>query len=52
MKRRTYKNGMLDEHPVIFPNILRQETWGKSERWMMPMQSISSDFFHLKMDQS
>ena len=21
MKRRTYRNGMLDEHPVIFPNI-------------------------------
>jgi 5,5'-dehydrodivanillate O-demethylase len=24
MKRRTYKNGMIDEHPLIFPNILRQ----------------------------
>src|SRR5438132_3072796 len=21
MKRRTYKNGLLDEHPIIFPNI-------------------------------
>ncbi len=25
MKRRTYKNGLLDEHPVIFPNILRHQ---------------------------
>lgn len=24
MKRRTYKNGQIDEHPLIFPNILRQ----------------------------
>jgi 5,5'-dehydrodivanillate O-demethylase len=24
MKRRTYRNGMVDEHPIIFPNILRQ----------------------------
>ncbi|HEY2990244.1 MAG TPA: Rieske 2Fe-2S domain-containing protein [Candidatus Binatia bacterium] len=24
MKKRTYKNGIVDEHPLIFPNILRQ----------------------------
>lgn len=24
MKRRSYKNGQIDEHPLIFPNILRQ----------------------------
>ncbi len=24
MKRRTYKNGIVDEHPLIFPNVLRQ----------------------------
>lgn len=24
IKKRTYKNGKVDEHPVIFPNILRQ----------------------------
>jgi 5,5'-dehydrodivanillate O-demethylase len=29
MKRRTYKNGMVDEHPVIFPNILRQGNVGQ-----------------------
>jgi 5,5'-dehydrodivanillate O-demethylase len=23
MKRRFYKNGMVDEHPILFPNILR-----------------------------
>jgi 5,5'-dehydrodivanillate O-demethylase oxygenase subunit len=29
MKRRVYKNGMLDEHPVLFPNILRQGNVGQ-----------------------
>jgi 5,5'-dehydrodivanillate O-demethylase len=29
MKRRVYKNGMIDEHPVIFPNILRQGNVGQ-----------------------
>ncbi len=29
MKRRTYKNGMIDEHPLIFPNILRQGNVGQ-----------------------
>jgi 5,5'-dehydrodivanillate O-demethylase len=29
MKRRTYKNGMVDQHPVIFPNILRQGNVGQ-----------------------
>jgi 5,5'-dehydrodivanillate O-demethylase len=24
MKKRTYKNGYTDEHPILFPNILRQ----------------------------
>src|SRR5438309_162484 len=25
MKRRTYQNGLVDEHPLIFPNILRHQ---------------------------
>ena len=29
MKRRTYKNGMIDEHPLIFPHILRQGNGGQ-----------------------
>ncbi len=29
MKRRVYKNGMIDEHPVIFPNVLRQGNVGQ-----------------------
>lgn len=29
MKQRIYKNGMVDEHPVIFPNILRQGNVGQ-----------------------
>ena len=34
MKKRTYKNGMLDEHPLIFPNILRQ---GASTQFRVPV---------------
>jgi 5,5'-dehydrodivanillate O-demethylase oxygenase subunit len=26
MKKRVFKNGMVDEHPVLFPNILRHQT--------------------------
>ena len=29
MKQRTFKNGMIDEHPVIFPNIVRQGDIGQ-----------------------
>jgi 5,5'-dehydrodivanillate O-demethylase len=29
MKRRTYRNGMVDEHPLIFPNVLRQGNVGQ-----------------------
>jgi 5,5'-dehydrodivanillate O-demethylase len=29
MKRRVYRNGMIDEHPVIFPNVLRQGNVGQ-----------------------
>ncbi|MEA2639998.1 MAG: 5,5-dehydrodivanillate O-demethylase oxygenase subunit [Chloroflexota bacterium] len=25
MKRRTYKNGLIDQHPLVFPNILRHQ---------------------------
>ncbi len=25
MKRRSYKNGLIDEHPILFPNILRHQ---------------------------
>src|SRR5687768_706762 len=25
MKKRVYRNGLLDEHPIIFPNILRHQ---------------------------
>jgi 5,5'-dehydrodivanillate O-demethylase len=29
MKRRVYRNGMIDEHPVLFPNVLRQGNVGQ-----------------------
>jgi 5,5'-dehydrodivanillate O-demethylase len=25
MKKRSYKNGLVDEHPILFPNILRHQ---------------------------
>jgi hypothetical protein len=34
MKKRQYKNGMLDEHPLIFPNVLRQ---GASTQIRLPI---------------
>jgi 5,5'-dehydrodivanillate O-demethylase len=34
MKKRTYVNGMVDEHPVLFPNILRQ---GASSQFRVPI---------------
>lgn len=34
MKRRRYKNGVTDEHPLIFPNILRQ---GDATQIRVPM---------------
>ena len=54
MKRRTYKNGMLDEHPVIFPNILRQGNVGQIR---VPMDDTHTKiyfvrFFPTKMAQS
>ena len=34
MKRRHYKKGVVDEHPLIFPNILRQ---GDATQIRVPM---------------
>jgi 5,5'-dehydrodivanillate O-demethylase oxygenase subunit len=34
MKRRHYKNGVVDEHPLIFPNVLRQ---GDATQIRVPM---------------
>ena len=44
MKKRTYKNGMVDEHPVLFPNILRQ---GSSTQFRTPIDDTHT--WHVRM---
>ena len=44
MKKRTYKNGMVDEHPVLFPNILRQ---GASSQFRVPIDDTHT--MHMRM---
>ena len=44
MKKRTYKNGMVDEHPVLFPNILRQ---GTSSQFRTPIDDTHT--LHIRM---
>ncbi|HEY7165914.1 MAG TPA: Rieske 2Fe-2S domain-containing protein [Candidatus Binatia bacterium] len=45
MKRRTYKNGMLDEHPLIFPNILRQ---GNSAQIRVPIDDTHTKVYFIR----
>ncbi|HEU4341604.1 MAG TPA: Rieske 2Fe-2S domain-containing protein [Candidatus Binatia bacterium] len=45
MKRRTYHNGMVDEHPVIFPNILRQ---GNSSQIRVPMDDTHTKVYFIR----
>jgi 5,5'-dehydrodivanillate O-demethylase oxygenase subunit len=42
MKRRTYKNGVVDQHPLIFPNILRQ---GDATQIRVPMNDTHTMIF-------
>ena len=44
MKKRTYVNGMVDEHPVLFPNILRQ---GASSQFRVPIDDTHT--IHMRM---
>ena len=44
MKKRQYKNGMLDEHPLIFPNILRQ---GPSTQIRVPIDDEHTYHVHV-----
>ncbi len=44
IKKRRYKNGMLDEHPVIFPNILRQ---GPSTQIRVPIDDEHTMHIHV-----
>ncbi len=42
MKRRNYKNGKIDEHPLIFPNILRQ---ANGTQIRVPMDDTHTEIF-------
>jgi 5,5'-dehydrodivanillate O-demethylase oxygenase subunit len=44
MKKRTYKNGLIDEHPLVFPNILRQ---GYSTQIRVPMDDTHTAHIHV-----
>jgi 5,5'-dehydrodivanillate O-demethylase oxygenase subunit len=44
MKKRQYTNGMLDEHPLIFPNILRQ---GPSTQIRVPIDDEHTYHVHV-----
>lgn len=44
IKKRLYKNGMLDEHPLIFPNILRQ---GASTQIRVPIDDTHTMHIHV-----
>jgi len=47
MKRRTYKNGSVDQHPVIFPNILRQ---ANATQIRVPMDDTHVRIFFVRFD--
>ena len=44
MKKRTYKNGIVDEHPLLFPNILRQ---GPSSQFRTPIDDEHTIHIHV-----
>jgi 5,5'-dehydrodivanillate O-demethylase len=44
MKKRTYKNGSVDEHPLVFPTILRQ---GASTQFRTPIDDEHTWHVHL-----
>jgi 5,5'-dehydrodivanillate O-demethylase len=45
MKRRKYKNGTLDEHPLIFPSILRQ---GNATQIRVPIDDTHTRVFFVR----
>ena len=44
LKIRTYKNGQVDCHPLVFPNILRQ---GKTAQYRVPIDDTHTIHFHI-----
>jgi len=49
MKKRTYKNGQIDEHPLVFPNILRQ---GYSTQIRVPLDDTHTAHIHVMFEPS
>src|SRR5258708_11002086 len=47
MKKRTYKTGAVDEHPLVFPNILRQ---GFSPQIRVPMDDTHTAHIHVMFE--
>ena len=47
MKKRTYRSGHFDEHPVIFPNILRQ---ANGTQIRVPMDDTHTMIFIVRFD--
>jgi 5,5'-dehydrodivanillate O-demethylase len=47
MKKRTYKNGMIDEHPLVFPNVLRQ---GFSTQIRVPIDDTHTFHVHVMFE--
>ena len=47
MKKRTYKNGLIDEHPLVFPNILRQSN---ATQIRVPMDDTHTKIFFVRFD--
>jgi 5,5'-dehydrodivanillate O-demethylase oxygenase subunit len=45
VKRRTYVNGQVDEHPLIFPNILRQ---GNATQIRVPIDDTHTMHIHVQ----
>jgi 5,5'-dehydrodivanillate O-demethylase len=47
LKDRTYKNGLLEQHPVIFPNILRQ---ANATQIRVPIDDEHTRIFFVRFD--
>src|SRR5215216_1286987 len=48
-KKRVYKNGKIEEHPLVFPNILRQ---GNATQIRVPIDDIHTRIFFIRFDPS
>ncbi len=49
MKKRNYRNGLIDEHPILFPNILRHQ---KNTQIRVPMDDSHTFIVFVTFDQS